>query len=315
MSASKITKVWTTGDDFLASDQESINKGTINSVIDDNTEFHVLKSGSTLNSIENNISSATGVGSVALGLATVVSGQYSLAVGDTNEITNNNSLCIGQDNFSSGQGNFVNGFDNYVTGNQSVAIGNSNHISGANSMAVGDNHTITTDETLACNNLIISDIAYQSTDSYVVLALDPDGKVKKYALSTYAEYHNYAQDLGATYTESATYVDGVRINTPSGMTAGVYEIDFSLVFYTRYADTRLEVQIIDDGIGGGTLWNGMIYPSGAGSSFRTPMSGKVYLSISDTTTHIIKLQYRVGDNVDDCNMYNTSISMIQRSTF
>ena len=140
-TATGIVKSWITGDSFLAADQESLNKGTINDIIVDNNRHHVLLSGTGENSImqDNHSNIASGLDSVALGSNTSATGSTSMAIGsytqanalyafssgNKTEANGSASAAFGNYTYANGTNSFTNGAFNTADGNYSYAGGNS----------------------------------------------------------------------------------------------------------------------------------------------------------------------------------------------
>ena len=91
------------------------------------------------------INAATGIGSIALGEGTTVSGNYSTAIGYKNKVSGNNSGAFGDPNVVTGNGSYAIGNDNTVNGNYNFVLGNNVTIGSSiqNSVALGNNSTIT----------------------------------------------------------------------------------------------------------------------------------------------------------------------------
>ena len=91
------------------------------------------------------INAATGIGSIALGEGTTVSGNYSTAIGYKNKISGNNSGAFGDPNVVTGNGSYAIGNDNTINGDYNFVLGNNVTIGSSiqNSVALGNNSTIT----------------------------------------------------------------------------------------------------------------------------------------------------------------------------
>ena len=91
------------------------------------------------------INAATGIGSIALGEGTTVSGNYSTAIGYKNKVSGNNSGAFGDPNVVTGNGSYAIGNDNTINGDYNFVLGNNVTIGSSiqNSVALGNNSTIT----------------------------------------------------------------------------------------------------------------------------------------------------------------------------
>jgi possible autotransporter adhesin len=91
------------------------------------------------------INAATGIGSIALGEGTTVSGNYSTAIGYKNKVSGNNSGAFGEPNIVTGNGSYAIGNDNTINGDYNFVLGNNVTIGSSiqNSVALGNNSTIT----------------------------------------------------------------------------------------------------------------------------------------------------------------------------
>ena len=91
------------------------------------------------------INAATGIGSIALGEGTTVSGNYSTAIGYKNKVSGNNSGAFGDPNIVTGNGSYAIGNDNTINGDYNFVLGNNVTIGSSiqNSVALGNNSTIT----------------------------------------------------------------------------------------------------------------------------------------------------------------------------
>ena len=91
------------------------------------------------------INAATGIGSIALGEGTTVSGNYSTGIGYKNKVSGNNSGAFGDPNVVTGNGSYAIGNDNTINGDYNFVLGNNVTIGSSiqNSVALGNNSTIT----------------------------------------------------------------------------------------------------------------------------------------------------------------------------
>ena len=91
------------------------------------------------------INAATGIGSIALGEGTTVSGNYSTAIGYKNKVSGNNSGAFGDPNIVTGNGSYAIGNNNTINGDYNFVLGNNVTIGSSiqNSVALGNNSTIT----------------------------------------------------------------------------------------------------------------------------------------------------------------------------
>ena len=150
-TATGIVKSWITGDSFLAADQESLNKGTINDIIVDNNRHHVLLSGTGENSImqDNHSNIASGLDSVALGSNTSATGSTSMAIGSYTQAnalyafsSGNKTEANGSASAAFGNYTYANGTNSFTNGAFNTADGNYSHAGGVHSKSGGNNSFI-----------------------------------------------------------------------------------------------------------------------------------------------------------------------------
>jgi len=246
MSASKIVKTWVTGDEFLASDQETINKNTINDIIDDNEEGHVLEKGSGVASVKGeNALTADGANSLALGFDTKADGTDSVAGGVGTEVY---SLCgFGFGNECHVDANYGVAFGNECVsrGNHSFVCGQNNQVNGENSAIIGGSGLSEFEDGMVqIPNLRIADIQ-QNNDIYNILAIDSSNKIVSRWYAPYGALQSYVQ-AGNIEKLNTVYEDLQTLSIPIGSYIGVYKIEFFSPFDMPYASTNLSATLSVD---------------------------------------------------------------------
>ena len=90
------------------------------------------------------VNTATGIGSIGLGIDNTVTGNNSTAVGYKNKVTGNKSGAFGDPNVVTGNGSYAFGNDNTIKGDNNFVLGNNVTIGAGiqNSVALGNNSTV-----------------------------------------------------------------------------------------------------------------------------------------------------------------------------
>ena len=116
------------------------------------------------------------VGSTALGVDNVVTGNYSTAVGYKNKVSGNNSGAFGDPNIVTGSGSYAFGNNNTINGNNNFVLGNNVTIGAgiSNSVVLGNNSTVASSNEVSVGsatqkrkitNVADGDISATSTDA------------------------------------------------------------------------------------------------------------------------------------------------------
>jgi len=319
-TANKIVKTWAIGDHFLAADQESLNKGTINKLVDDNDLHHVLISGTGTFSIKAPNNTASGYASIAVGDGNNVSGNYSMGVNGGNNVSGNYSMgggngidITGDNSFALGSGCDISanygaafGVDNTITANGGLAAGDSNTINGIysaiigarnstinsahhNSVILGGNGLLSkSSNTTHVNKLNINSILTDDTLGEV-LAVDNNGLVNNVKRNWYGYMFIFEQDMSVSTTTSNVWQDKLKLKIPTGAILGTYEIESNAGYYGNSTARDYRSRITIDGVQYKYLSQ---EPQQGGNTQNSQHSMRYYYVLSDNTVdHIVLLQY------------------------
>jgi len=322
-TATVIVKSWNTGDNFLASDINTIVKGTTNDIIADNDKYHtsLINASNTTSVVNENLSNQSTISgdrsfsvgqgnditaddSVALGADNVINGDYSGAIGDSIVVNDENSFGVGGDVTIDGDGSFGGGRDITIDGNNSFGFGNriSNlgnrcYVLGSrssintgliNTCVIGDNISATFSDVTYLNNLILNDVLTDDTLGSV-LVLDNNRQVKKAKRNWYGYDNDYATSMGQSNTTSTSPQLKLTMNIPTGVIEGTYKIIVSYTWYTSSGSQDFRAEV--------TLDSNQIYYQSQevqqnGTTQKIPATKPIFVEINDNTiSHPIELNY------------------------
>jgi len=323
-TATVIVKTWNVGDNFLASDINTIVKGTVNDLVEDNDKYHtslikatditstVNENPSNQSTIDGSRSFSYGSGNditandaVAFGTNVTVEGNNSAGFGNSVRVSGNDSLGFGDEvsadsnySFVGGKGTSVDGSSSFAFGNRATNLGTRCYILGSrskinngisNTCVIGDSITANLSNVTYVNNLIISDLLNDNNFETYTLVIDGNNQLKKTPRNWYGEEYGFVQSMGESNTTSTSPVQKLTLNVPTGVVPGDYKVVVSYTWYqsSPSQDFRAEVRLDSSQI----YYHSQEVQQN-GTTQKIPATKPIFISISDNSvSHSIVLNY------------------------